>query len=574
MKQKIDTIVLLFGLVLILSGCTTTDIPTPTVRTVDVTSITEMTAVAGGIISTDNGSIISARGVCWSTSPNPTIEDNKLESTGDSADSFTCNLTGLNPITTYYVRAFATNGGGTAYGEQVTFTTKAFELTTIPPTFITATTAISGGMVSFDNDRPDATSRGVCWNEFPNPTTLDNKTLDGVGKGSFTSVITGLKPFTTYYVCAYISNSEGTRYGNELNFTTQNGVISIVTDAVASITTTTVTFSGVISGDGGAQITERGFCWSKTTNPTITDTKVVVDSGTGTFTKDISGLDANTTYYVRAYATNSFGIIYGNELNFTTLVGVPKACFECASNVGFKVTFSNCSDYPTSCLWDFGDGTTSTENAPTHTYQSAGNYNVKLVVSNEGLSDFIIKSVVISDIVDLNETKVPANTYPYVPTSIDVDYDGIADLAFSTQYSLSPNTQTAYYSSSISAKNNYKIICDSISYSYFHKYDSPSTTTIEKEYIPRIYLVGNTILNSGTAKTGSIFMSSYHSSLFSLIYDINVWNKDEIRYIGFWKEVDGKTKMGWIKLKVMNYNNVTLYGFKIPTECEILLIDK
>jgi len=566
MKQKIDTIVLLFGLVLILSGCTTTDIPTPTVRTVDVTSITEMTAVAGGIISTDNGSIISARGVCWSTSPNPTIEDNKLEYTGDSPDSFTCNLTGLNPITTYYVRAYATNAGGTAYGEQVTFTTKSFELTTIPPTFITATTAISGGMVSFDNDRPDATSRGVCWNEFPNPTTSDNKTLDGVGKGSFTSVITGLKPFTTYYVCAYISNSEGTRYGNELNFTTQNGVIGIVTDAVASITTTTVTFSGVISGDGGAQITERGFCWSKTTNPTITDTKVVVGSGTGTFTKDISGLDANTTYYVRAYATNIFGTVYGNEQIFTTLVGVPKACFECASNVGYQVTFTNCSEYPTSCLWDFGDGTTSIENAPTHVYNSIGTYIIKLTVSNEGLSDFVTKTVVVSDIVNLENTPIEffnGLTGKY----IDVDGDGNKDFYVYVYEHTGPSQSTS--EKSIMPLGNYGIVCDSINVDVWKSNSNPTNYSI-KVYIPKRFLLGNSVYNSEKTTTNNIQFSYSYNTFYTRI-SYNSWDKNEVRYVGYINKIGNNTKIGWIKLNL--FGPISLHSLKMPIEGTSLLID-
>ena len=566
MKQKIDTIAFLFGLVLILSGCSTFDIPTPNVSTIDVTSITEMTAVAGGIISTDNGSIISARGVCWSTSPNPTIEDNKLNYTGESPNSFTCNLTGLSPITTYYVRAFATNGGGTAYGEQVTFITNAFELTTIPPTFITATTAISGGMVSFDSDRPDAVSRGVCWNEFPNATTSDNKTFDGVGKGSFTSTMTGLKPFTTYYVRAYISNIEGTRFGNELNFTTQNGVIGIVTDAVASITTTTVTFYGSISGDGGAQITERGFCWSKTTNPTISDTKVVVGSGTGIFTKGISGLDTNTKYYVRAYATNFLGTVYGNEQIFTTLAGVPKACFECASNVGYKVTFTNCSEYPTSCLWDFGDGTSSIENAPTHVYNSIGTYTIKLTVSNEGLSDFATKTVVVSDIVNLEYT--PIEWYNgLLGKYIDVDSDGKKDFFVYGYSHTGPSQSTS--EKSIMPLGNYGIVYDSINVDVWDSYYNPANYS-KKYYTPKKFMLGNTIFSSEKTTTNNIRFSFSSNSYYSRT-SYNSWDKDEVRYIGYVNKIGNKTKIGWIKLNL--FGSISLYSFKIPIEGTSLLID-
>ena len=79
------------------------------------------------------------------------------------------------------------------------------------------------------------------------------------------------------------------------------------------------TGGGTITSDGGASVTERGVCWSTAHNPTISDSKTSDGMGTGTFTSSISGLNSVTTYYVRAYATNSAGIAYGNEITFTTL---------------------------------------------------------------------------------------------------------------------------------------------------------------------------------------------------------------------------------------------------------------
>ena len=82
-------------------------------------------------------------------------------------------------------------------------------------TSITATTATSGGTVSADGGDP-VTARGVCWSTTANPTTADNKTVDGTGIGTFTSAITGLASGTTYYVRSYATNSMGTTYGPEL----------------------------------------------------------------------------------------------------------------------------------------------------------------------------------------------------------------------------------------------------------------------------------------------------------------------------------------------------------------------
>ena len=153
-----------------------------------------------------------------------------------------------------------------------------------------------------------------------NPTTSDAKTTDGSGTGSFTSNITGLTANTPYYVRAYATNSAGTAYGNQVNFTTTgSGTVPTVTTAsITNITQTTATGGGNVTAQGSSSVTARGVCWSTTSNPTTSDAHTTNGSGTGSFTSNITGLTANTPYYVRAYATNSAGTAYGNQVNFTT----------------------------------------------------------------------------------------------------------------------------------------------------------------------------------------------------------------------------------------------------------------
>ena len=103
-----------------------TQIELPTVTTKSVSNITETSAVCGGSVNSDGGSTVTVKGVCWSTSQNPTINDNKTNS-GSGSGSYTSNITGLAGNTTYYVRAYATNSKGTSYGEQRSFTTNYSE---------------------------------------------------------------------------------------------------------------------------------------------------------------------------------------------------------------------------------------------------------------------------------------------------------------------------------------------------------------------------------------------------------------------------------------------------------------
>ncbi|MDB4606060.1 hypothetical protein OAG83_01860 [Cyclobacteriaceae bacterium] len=182
---------------------------------------------------------------------------------------------------------------------------------------ITGATASSGGVISNDGGS-SVTARGVAWGTSTAPTISDSYTTDGSGTGTFTSSLTGLSGSTTYYVRAYATNSAGTAYGTEISFTTLSFSTFSSTTEASSITGTTASSGGVISNDGGSSVTARGVAWGTSTAPTISDSYTTDGSGTGTFTSSLTGLSGSTTYYVRAYATNSAGTAYGPEISFTT----------------------------------------------------------------------------------------------------------------------------------------------------------------------------------------------------------------------------------------------------------------
>ena len=100
----------------------------PSVTTGDITDITTTSAVCSSEVTEDGGAEVTARGVCWNTSEEPTTADAKTED-GTGMGIYTSDITGLTPNTTYYVRAYATNSEGTAYGEQKTFTTSVVHAT-------------------------------------------------------------------------------------------------------------------------------------------------------------------------------------------------------------------------------------------------------------------------------------------------------------------------------------------------------------------------------------------------------------------------------------------------------------
>lgn len=215
------------------------------------------------------------------------------------------------------------NDGGSKTDECTISIISDATVVTTDASSITYNSAMSGGNITNDGGTT-ITGRGVCRNTLHNPTITNNHTSDGSGSGSFISSITGLSPNTTYYVRAYATNSVGTAYGNEISFQT-NQLLTLPTlttkSVIYNITKNSAQSGGNVTDDGGTTVTARGVCWSTSQNPTISDDHTTDGSGTGSFTSSLSGLTRNTTYYVRAYATNSVGTAYGNEISFQTWYG-------------------------------------------------------------------------------------------------------------------------------------------------------------------------------------------------------------------------------------------------------------
>ena len=304
---------------------TTIDVKLPQLTTAAITGLAYNTATSGGTITTNGGAAIAASGICWSKTNNtPTLADSTKAGTNASG-SFTYVMNNLDENTTYYVRAFATNSAGTGYGDVVTFTTPVNVtlplLTTAAITSLTYNSATSGGTITADGGAV-ITASGICWSKTNNPPTIsDSKTSGTTATGSFASVMNSLDENTTYYVRAFATNSAGTGYGNVVTFTTLVNITvpQLTTAATTNISFTTATSGGTITTNGGAAITASGVCWSKTNNPpTIADAKISGTTASGSFISAMTNLEENTTYYVRAFATNSVGTGYGNVVTFTT----------------------------------------------------------------------------------------------------------------------------------------------------------------------------------------------------------------------------------------------------------------
>ena len=287
----------------------------PTITTNAVSNLTATSAVCGGNVTSDGGSAVTDRGICWATFNAPSLENGSHLSNGTGTGTFSSTMSNLTPNTVYYVRAFATNVRGTAYGEERQFTTKEGTptVTINSVTNVTATSAVCGGSIS-DNGGFAVTDKGLVWSTSQYPTLNDDHISLGSGNTPFSGSMTNLLMGTTYYVRAYATNSQGTSYSTQLSFPTHNGLPTVTTTAVTMVGDTLLS-GGNVTGDGGFAVTARGVCYGSYPYPDLSSSYYHTSNGTGTgnfvaiLNQPITG-----TIYVRSYATNANGTVYGNQV--------------------------------------------------------------------------------------------------------------------------------------------------------------------------------------------------------------------------------------------------------------------
>ena len=191
-------------------------------------------------------------------------------------------------------------------------------------TDITRSTALFHGTVNVDISTYNDVEFGIMIAETENElNTREGEMFAAkvlIGK-EFKLEIGNLSPSSLYYYCAWLLlNDTQYEFGNIKEFNTTGASAPMLTTVEAtSIHLRSATVGGNVTDDGGSDVVERGICYSTSANPSISNKKIVCGSGLGEFTCDLTDLKKNTKYYVRAYAINSVGTSYGNEIKFTTL---------------------------------------------------------------------------------------------------------------------------------------------------------------------------------------------------------------------------------------------------------------
>ena len=306
----------------------------PSLITIPAAEITTNTAILGGIVGDDGGTVILSKGICWGTEPNPAISGLNINIIGNGTGIFKCTLTGLIPNTLYYVRAYATNSEGTAYGGEVKFTTNYAKPATVATIVNSDEVSFYGvwvGIYIEDNGGAAITEKGICWATKENPTVVDNdkKICNDAypdRDGYYWIDADSLEPGTLYHVRAYADNGVGISYGEDKSFTTLS-VPEVTTLDASEITDSTATVRGKVTSIGDTQgDIVVGICYGTNKDPAIDGPCIIAGiTGTGEFICKLTNLTHGTLYYARTFVLWGYDWYldegyaeYGNEITFTT----------------------------------------------------------------------------------------------------------------------------------------------------------------------------------------------------------------------------------------------------------------
>lgn len=302
--------------------------PEVTTNKTDLT-VTATTVEISGEVVRENGRAVYERGFLYGEETPLTFENSqKKVSEGKGKGVFTDKITGLKDNTSYYVCAYALNEDserGRAKGEETSFSTQAGvgRITTLQPTEIKATTAVLHAQI-LDRGEGEILESVFYVSKSAKPTAEDLVVRGGnLSEDTFSGTATGLEPNTLYYVSAFVRNAFGAFSTDIQKFQTPSGRPEVEKHVtIKNINFTQATVEGVLSKEGDAPITSRGFLWGTNENFRDEGTRQEV-APEGDFAYTFENLKSGSKYYVCAFATNSFGTSFSDDTSFVTRSDAP-----------------------------------------------------------------------------------------------------------------------------------------------------------------------------------------------------------------------------------------------------------
>jgi uncharacterized protein YegP (UPF0339 family) len=295
----------------------------PTSLTQPATNVSDTGATLNGMVNPNDLSttVTFEYGITTSYGSNVTAAQSPLA--GNTNTNVSADISGLARGTKYHFRVKAENPLGVAYGNDMEFLKQVPTITQSGVVYLTSTTATIHSIVNANSFSSVVTFEYGTTTSYGQEVTPEQSPVTGNINTDLVVTLTGLTCGTTYHFRVKAENSIGINYGDDITFSLAR-IPVLITNSVSGITDTSAISGGDIIDDGCAAVTARGVQWSLSPTffcgfPPCKFSHTNDGTGTGSFTSNLTGLRPNTTYYVRAFATNSAGTTYGNVISFTTL---------------------------------------------------------------------------------------------------------------------------------------------------------------------------------------------------------------------------------------------------------------
>jgi uncharacterized protein (TIGR02145 family) len=428
-------ITLVFIIIFPFSSCKKEEERIMKVRNDSISDVSITSAKAFATII-DIGSGIDQHGHCWSTSAelNIDVNENKSElGPANNTGPFTSIMTGLLPNTKYYFRAYVKKSSTVAYGNDIlSFNTLSLgkpAVTTGTVTNLTESGAtVTGNLTSLGEGALSVTQHGHCWSSETTTPVIEDDSKSSLGStdktGNYESSLIGLSESTVYYVRAYATNDAGTTYGDTITFKTYRQIIAeFYGTPTSGYLPLSVQFTDRSAGDINSWSWDFG------------------DGGTSSEEDPLYTYNEQGVYSVTLTVSNNIGSdseIKTNYISVSASGTAPDAGFTADQTsiiVEETVNFTDQSiNDPTSWSWNFGDGGTSTEQNPSHQFNTEGVFTVSMSATNSYGTD--------------TETKNNYITVESKPPETVTDYDGneYNTIQIGGQLWMAENLATTHYS--------------------------------------------------------------------------------------------------------------------------------
>jgi uncharacterized protein (TIGR02145 family) len=324
---------------------TTASAALPELTTTIGSAVTKTSAVSGGNITNQGGTPVTARGVCWSLATITTLTNNKtIDGTG--IGTFTSDITGLTAGTNYYVRAYATNSGGTKLGNEVTFTTNSDAPVLPTATTSTAnpdiTSATLHGIVNANGQSTTVTFEYGLTNSYGSNAIASPSPISGTNNVDVSASVTGLTGGTLYHFRVRAENGGGVTYGLDQTFTTLCAAPTATTNTATDKTNISATVRGTVNANDFSTTVIFEYGLTTGYGSTASDIQGVLSGTSPTYVSaNLSGLQPNTIYHFRVTATNCGGTVSGIDQTFTTNCTAPSAVTNAVTNAGVTIATIN-----------------------------------------------------------------------------------------------------------------------------------------------------------------------------------------------------------------------------------------